>query len=97
MSNINNKPENVSHAAGEWSNSLSDSLRDFAGLQFRTAQFAVEKSVSFGQSVTDFYQNQLNESIKLSQEYAKYGWGLTDNLKKTAFEATDRVVRGFNT
>lgn len=72
---------------------VADSMRDMVDLQLRTAQFMMDKSLSFGQSVVGFYQNQLNESVKLTQECAKFGWGLTENAKNTAFEYSDRVFR----
>lgn len=75
---------------------ISDSMRDLAGLQFRTAQFMTEKGLSFGQTVSDFYQNQMTETVRVSQEFAKFGWSLTENLKKTAFEISDRAIKGFN-
>ena len=97
MSTTSNKAENIAGAANNfWTNGFGDTIRDLVGLQVRTAQLAVDKSVSFGQSVSDFYQNHLGESIKLSQEYAKYGWGNIENLKKTAYELTDRTFRSFN-
>jgi hypothetical protein len=79
-----------------WQNGFTDSFRDLMGLQVRTAQFVVDKSFGFGQAMTDFCQNQMNETMKLSQEYAKFGWSLTETLKKNAYEMSDRAFRSFN-
>lgn len=96
MSTATNKAESTSHNASSWANSATDSIKELVALQVRTAQAAVDKSVGFGQVVTDFYQNQLNESIKLSQEYTKLGLGLTENLRKAAVEVTDRALRSIH-
>jgi len=85
-----------SHNGFNWQNGFTDSIRDLMGLQVRTAQFVFDKSIGFGQAMTDFCQNQMHETMKLSQEYAKYGWSLTETVKKTAYDATDRTMRGFN-
>lgn len=93
MSTNNHKAEQATHAGSAWANAASDSLKDLVGLQIRTLQTATEKSIGLGHAVTEFYQNQLNESLKISQEFAKYSWALTDNLRKSATEATERALK----
>lgn len=98
-SNPNNKPHSEtagSHTGFNWQNGFADSFRDLLGLQVRTAQFVLDKSIGLGQAMSEFYQNQMNESLKLTQEYAKYGWSMTETVKKNAYEATERTMRGFN-
>ncbi|MFL5814875.1 MAG: hypothetical protein ACJ763_14970 [Bdellovibrionia bacterium] len=95
----NNKPhsETTGNQSGfNWQNGFADSFRDLLGLQVRTAQFVLDKSIGLGQAMTEFYQNQMTETMKLTQEYAKYGWTMTETVKKNAYEATDRTMRGFN-
>jgi hypothetical protein len=95
----NNKPHSETTGTNSnfnWQTGFADSFRDLLSLQVRTAQLVFDKSIGLGQAMTDFYQNQMNETIKLSQEYAKYGWSLTETVKKNAYDATDRTMRGFN-
>jgi hypothetical protein len=96
--NTKNHSESANHhnSGFNWQNGFTESFRDLVGLQVRTAQFVLDKSIGFGQAMTDFCQHQMNETIKLSQEYTKYGWSLTETLKKGAYDVTDRTMRGFN-
>lgn len=80
-------------AGATWHNNLTDSIRDLMGIQFRTAQVMAEKTMTLGQTWTDYLQTQLHEGIKLSQECVKYGWTVTENVKRSTFEATDRAFR----
>jgi|GEM_PF-3910243 len=79
-----------------WATGWTDSVRDLMTLQLKTAQFLIEKNIGFGQSLSEFVQNQAHESVRFTQEYAKQGWALTENVKKTAFEMTEKTVRNLN-
>jgi len=88
-----NKAQSQSDAT---QNGFTDSIRDFVGLQCRTTQFMMDKTLGLSQSVTELCQNHINESMKLAQEYAKYGWGLTESMKKTTSEMAEKSFRNLN-
>ena len=87
------KTQDAIASAFNLQNGWTDSVRDLVGIQFKAAQLVMDKTMGFGQTVTDYMQNQVNESMKLSQEAMKYGWTLTENIKKSAYEITDRALR----
>ncbi|MCM2277408.1 MAG: hypothetical protein NDJ89_04975 [Oligoflexia bacterium] len=72
---------------------VTDSLRELMGLQFRSAQAMMDKSISLGQSYTEFVQTQMNEGFKLSQEALRHGWTMAETIKKSAYDFTDRALR----
>lgn len=87
----NSKPQAETPVSG-----FTHAVRDLISVQIRTAQFILDKSFGIGQNIADFYQTQVTEAVKLSQECTKASWAVTENIKNNAIECTDRVVRGFS-
>lgn len=92
MSNPN-KIQDQAGAGQDWCGGLTGSFRDLWGIQLRAAHAVMDKTLGLGQTWTDFMQTQMHEGMKISQECVKYGWNLTENLKRSALEATDRAFR----
>jgi hypothetical protein len=92
MSDSNSKQQSGQMGAGLL-NGVTDSFRDLMGIQFRATQVMMDKTLGLGQTWTDFLQTQMHEGMKLQQECMRYGWTLTENLKKSTFEVTDRAFR----
>lgn len=86
-------PDHSSAAQSSWHSGFTGSFRDLMGIQYKTAQAMMDKTLGLGQVMTDFLQVQMNEGLRLSQECVRYGWTLTESLKKSTFEATDRAFR----
>lgn len=95
MSNSNKMQDQAGTSSQNqnWYSGLTESFRDLVGIQVRTAHAMMDKTLGLGQTWTDFMQTQMHEGMKLSQECVKYGWTLTENLKRSTFEATDRAFR----
>ncbi|MCM2323928.1 MAG: hypothetical protein NDJ90_11770 [Oligoflexia bacterium] len=95
MTNENMKKTNTNEQTfySGLQNGVTESLRDLMGIQMRSAQAMMDKSIGLGQTYTDFVQTQMHEGLKLSQEAVKYGWTLAETVKKTAYDFTDRTMR----
>jgi hypothetical protein len=93
MSNEKTRTQADANSTLNWYGGLTDSFRDLFSIQVRTAQVIADRSLGLSQTWTDFVQNQMHEGMKISQECVKYGMSLTENVKKSAFEMSDRAMR----
>ena len=85
--------ENKSQAENPFFNfqgGMIDAFREVYDLQMKSVHSAMDQSLRFGQSYTDFLQGQVNDSVKFGQESVRYGWNLTEEWKRTAQSVAER-------
>ena len=72
---------------------VSQAWKDLFSQQLRATYTVVEQGISLSRKAADYWTAQAEEAFKFQQQAVKFSVGVADDLRKTAFEAAEKVVK----
>ncbi|CAN5558882.1 hypothetical protein BH10BDE1_BH10BDE1_28780 [soil metagenome] len=67
--------------------------KDLVAQQIRASYTVAEQGMALTRKATEYFAAQTQEAMKYQQEAVKFGLGVVDDVRKTAFETAERAVR----
>lgn len=67
--------------------------KDLVAQQIRASYTVAEQGMAISRKATEYWTAQAQEALKYQQDAVKFGIGVVDDVRKTAFETAANIVK----